>query len=89
MAVTAPTQGGAASERRLAQTTVLIGFGNALAAPETAWSLLESGARVVAFVRRGTRCALRRARDVEIIEITAPEHDARAAVADLRDAAGR
>jgi hypothetical protein len=86
MAVTAPTEGGAASERRLTQTTVLIGFGNALAAPETAWSLLESGARVVAFVRQGTHCALRRARDVEIIEITAPEHDARAAVADLRKA---
>ena len=86
MAVTAPTESGAASERRLTQTTVLIGFGNALAAPETAWSLLESGARVVAFVRQGTHCALRRARDVEIIEITAPEHDAHAAVADLRKA---
>jgi hypothetical protein len=86
MAVTALAESGAARERRLTQTTVLIGFGNALAAPETAWSLLESGARVVAFVRRGTRCALRRSRDVEMIEITAPEQDARAAVADLRAA---
>lgn len=84
--MTAPTGTGAGREGRLTGSTVLIGFGNALAAPETAWSLLEAGSQVVAFVRRGTRCALRRARDLKIIEITAPEHDARAAVADLRDA---
>lgn len=84
--MTAPTESAAAPLRRLTGSTVLIGFGNALAAPETAWSLLEAGSQVVAFVRRGTRCALRRARDVEIIEITAPEDDARAAVADLREA---
>lgn len=67
----------------VAANTVLIGFANALAAPETAWSLLESGSEVVAFARRGTRCALRGSRDVRIVEITPPEEDARAAVADL------
>jgi hypothetical protein len=86
MALTAPAPD--RSERRGAITgsTVLMGFGNALAAPETAWSLLESGTHVVIFMRRGARCALRRSRQIEIIEITAPEDDAQAAVADLRAA---
>lgn len=84
MAVSAPAPAGATTRGPLTEGTVLIGFGNALAAPETAWSLLDSGARVVAFVRRGSRCALRRVRGIELVEITAPEHDARAAVADLR-----
>jgi hypothetical protein len=86
MAVTAPAPDRGARRGPVTGSTVLMGFGNALAAPETAWSLLESGTRVVAFVRRGTRCALRRAHGVEIVEITAPEQDARAAVADLRAA---
>ena len=84
MAVSAPAPDLTVRRRPVTGGTVLMGFGNALAAPETAWSLLESGTRVVAFVRRGARCALHRARDVEIVEITAPEQDARAAVADLR-----
>ena len=83
MALTSSTMKDAETPVRVTGNTVLIGFGNALAAPETAWSLLESGSKVVAFVRRGARCALGRSAEVEIIEITAPEQDLRAAVADL------
>lgn len=62
---------------------VLIGFAEALAAPEAAWSLLESGARVVAFTRRGASPSLRRCEEIELKEITAPETDAARSKADL------
>ncbi len=67
----------------LSSRRILIGFADALAAPESAWSLLESGAKVVAFARRGSRPPLRRSRSVEIVEITAPERDAAAATDEL------
>ena len=63
---------------------VLIGFADALAAPESAWSILESGSRVVAFARRGSRPPLRRCKAIRIVEITPPEHDLGRALADLR-----
>jgi predicted ATP-grasp superfamily ATP-dependent carboligase len=62
---------------------VLIGFADALAAPETAWSLLEAGSPVVAFARRGSRPPLRRCKAIRIIEITPPEHDLGQALVDL------
>lgn len=64
--------------------TVLIGFAEALAGIEAAWSLLDSGFRVLAFTRRGRRPPLRRCPDVGILEIPAPELDARASLAYLR-----
>jgi predicted ATP-grasp superfamily ATP-dependent carboligase len=66
------------------QPIVLAGFGDALAAPETVWSLLDGGCGVVAFSRRGTPTSLRYARGVEIVEITAPEGDASATIAEVR-----
>ena len=63
--------------------TVLIGFADALAAIEAAWSLRDNGCDVVAFARRGSRPALSRCRGVRIVEITAPERDTAAARADL------
>ena len=63
---------------------VLIGFADALSAPECVWSLLGAGVRVVAFARRGKRPALRHCHGVEIVEIAAPEDDAAAAAADVR-----
>lgn len=62
---------------------VLIGFAGALAAPESAASLLAAGLGVVAFAERGSRPALRRDRRLQIAEITAPGDDAAAAASDL------
>jgi predicted ATP-grasp superfamily ATP-dependent carboligase len=65
------------------QTTVLIGFAEAMAAPEVAWSLVDSGFRVVAFARRGRSSALRHSRHVECHEICAPESDVQASLSEL------
>lgn len=83
VALTAPAPSSSADVVACAQT-ILIGFADALAAPETAWSLLQSGRSVVAFARRGSRPPLRRARGVRIVEVTPPEHDAQATVDELR-----
>jgi predicted ATP-grasp superfamily ATP-dependent carboligase len=64
--------------------TVLIGFAEAMAAIEAAWSLQAAGYRVAAFARRGAKPALRHVPDVELHEISAPEAGANAAVGDLR-----
>lgn len=63
---------------------VLIGFADALAAPETAWSILEAGTPVVAFTKRGSRPALRRSKGVSFVEIASPTVDVRQSVADIR-----
>jgi hypothetical protein len=63
---------------------VLIGFAEALAAIESAWSLEASGFEVLAFSRRGSRPPLRRSGTVALHELTPPELDAAAAEADLR-----
>jgi predicted ATP-grasp superfamily ATP-dependent carboligase len=62
---------------------ILIGFADALAAIESAWSLRDDGFEVVAFARRGLRPALSRVAGVRILDITPPEQDAAQAVADL------
>jgi hypothetical protein len=58
-----------------ARRSVLVGFADALAAPEVAASLLGAGHRVMSFARRGRPVALRKLRGVEIVEVTAPEED--------------
>jgi hypothetical protein len=63
---------------------VLVGFAEALSAPETVWSLVDNGFQVVAFARRGRKSALRHSRHVTCHEITAPESDLQASVADLQ-----
>jgi hypothetical protein len=62
---------------------VLVGFANALAAPEVLASLLAGGYRVASFSRRGRGVALRRMRGVELVEVTAPEEDLSACVRDV------
>jgi hypothetical protein len=64
--------------------SVLAGFADALAAPEAAASLLGAGHRVVAFSRRGESVALQRLRGIELVEVTAPEDDFQACVAEVR-----
>jgi hypothetical protein len=62
---------------------VLVGFADALAAPEACASLLDAGHRVVSFSRRGRAVALRRMHGVEIVEVTPPETDLAACVAEV------
>jgi hypothetical protein len=62
---------------------VLIGFADALAAIESAWSLTDDGAEVYAFARTGTRPALARSKSVHVLGITPPERDAARSAADL------
>ena len=66
-------------------TTVIIGFAEALSAPEVAWSLADHGFSVVAFTsRRGRRPALRYSRFVRLFAITSPEEDCTRSIEDLR-----
>ncbi len=69
------------SERR--DTTVVVGFAEALAAPEVIWSLTEAGFNVIAFARKGRNCALRSSNRVQCFDICAPEVDIKAAMSDL------
>jgi hypothetical protein len=68
---------------------VLIGFGEALSAPEVAWDLLRHGFQVMAFCRRGTLPPLRRIKGIRFIEVTAPEIDAWETVEQIRSAVQR
>ncbi len=67
------------------KATVIIGFADALAAPEVAWSLLDGGFTVVGFGRKGKGSALRWSRRVRLFEITPPEVDIRQSIRDLRN----
>jgi len=66
------------------RTTVLVGFAEAVSAPETVWSLVDGGYRVIAFARKGRASALRHSRHVVCHEICAPESDLKASLSDLR-----
>src|ERR1700690_2691660 len=68
----------------MAQITVLIGFAEALSAPEVAWSLVDDDFNVIAFARRGRPSALRHSRHVVCHEICPPESDLQAAISDLQ-----
>lgn len=70
-------------------TRVLIGFADAFAAIESAWSLADGGYEVFAFARRGTSPPLAASRRVRVVPVTAPEDDATACVADVVAAAER
>jgi predicted ATP-grasp superfamily ATP-dependent carboligase len=63
---------------------VLVGFAEAESAPEVVWSLVDAGARVTAFARRGVASPLRHSRHVVCHDITPPEKDAHAALIDLQ-----
>ena len=62
---------------------VLVGYADALAAPESAWSLADSGFEVIALAAAGTRPALRWSRSASLRRVTAPGRDAVAAVDDV------
>lgn len=72
----------------MTRSTILIGFGDALAAPETIFSLRSAGFNIRLFVRQGHEPLVVRHLPVGVpIYIPSPEDDADAAVAALRDAA--
>jgi len=69
---------------KMSQTTILVGFAEAMSAPEVVWSLVDDGFRVAAFARRGRASALRSSRHVKCYEICPPEVDMQAALSDLQ-----
>lgn len=82
-----PCAGRQATRQVLAVSTqrrsVLVGFADALAAPEVAASLLQANYRVVSFARRGRKVSLRKLAGVELVEVTAPEDDLAACAAEV------
>jgi predicted ATP-grasp superfamily ATP-dependent carboligase len=64
---------------------VLLGFAEALSAPEVVWSLADAGYTPIAFARKARRACLRHSRHVAVYEITPPERNCKAALADLRE----
>lgn len=74
----------AESPRRGFRDIVLVGFAEALAAPEVVWSLVNDGFQVVAFARKGRASALRHSRHVVCHEICPPEQDSQRSLTDLR-----
>jgi predicted ATP-grasp superfamily ATP-dependent carboligase len=69
----------------LKNKTILIGFADALSAPEVAFSLMESGFSVTAFLKRHSPPpALCKCKAVQLIEVTALEDDANKTVAELK-----
>jgi hypothetical protein len=64
---------------------ILVGFAEALAAIETAWSLQNAGFKVIAFCRAGSKPPLRRARGVEIHEVPRPELSVAETIGAVRD----
>ena len=62
---------------------VVIGFAEALSAPEVVWSLVDSGCEIIAFSRIGRHSALQHSRHVTVHEVTAPEQDCYKTLAEL------
>jgi hypothetical protein len=61
-----------------------MGFAEAMAAIETAWSLQRAGFEVAAFQRSGSKPALRRVAGIELHAVPPPEVDAKETVAATR-----
>jgi hypothetical protein len=62
---------------------VVIGFAEALSAPEVVWSLVDAGFQVRAFARRGRRSAIRHSRHVQVFDVTPPETDSAATIREV------
>jgi predicted ATP-grasp superfamily ATP-dependent carboligase len=61
----------------------ILGFAESFSSPEVAWSLADSGFRVLAFARRDSRAALRVSRYATVFDVTPPEQDAAATIREL------
>jgi chitin disaccharide deacetylase len=75
---------GQSGARQTARATVVVGFAEAIPAPEVVWSLVDEGFEVIAFARKGRSSALRHSRHVVCHEICAPEVDLQTALSDLK-----
>lgn len=64
--------------------TVLLGFAEALAAPEVLWSLSRKGFNTIAFARKGRPCPLRHSRLVTVHDVCPPEQNFNDTESDLR-----
>ena len=73
----------ALSARVDSRDLVLVGFAEALAAPEVVWSLVDDGFQVIAFARRGKAAAIRHSRYVQCLEICPPEVDLQRSLSEL------
>ena len=62
---------------------IVIGFAEALSAPEVAWSLVDAGCEVIAFGRKSRSSALRHSKHVTVYDITPPEQDCQKSLAEL------
>lgn len=80
---------GFAGGYRPARAHLLVGFAEALAAPESIWSLFDAGFRVTAFTRRGARPPIRRFSPVDLVEVASPATDWHASLDDIVRAASR
>jgi predicted ATP-grasp superfamily ATP-dependent carboligase len=63
--------------------TVLVGFAEAMSAPEVVWSLARRGYKVAAFARAGKRSALRHSRYTTCDELVPPDLDVGEALSGL------
>jgi hypothetical protein len=68
---------------KIKERTAIVGFAESFSSPEVAWSLADSGFRVLAFARRGSRAALRVSRYATVFDVTPPEQDAAATIREL------
>lgn len=62
---------------------IVLGFAEALSAPEVVWSLVDEGFNLIAFARRGRPSALRHSKHIVCHDICPPEDSVEAALADL------
>jgi hypothetical protein len=67
----------------MAPPIALIAFAEALAAPESVWSLADAGFSVHVLARRGRRAAVRHSKHAVIHEVTAPEDDCSATCGEI------
>ncbi len=78
----------APSTVRGANARILIGFAEALSAPEVTWSLVDHGFEVIAFARKGRHAALRHSHFVRVHEVTPPDLSVDATLKDLQSLIG-
>ena len=65
--------------------TILLGFADALSAPEAVWSSVDHGFSVIVFSRHGSKPPLRRFKKIKIVEVCPPEIDVNQTINDLKN----